>query len=412
MKAVIIAVGNEVTSGDVVNTNGAYIADFLKGYGIKTAFQIAVTDKAKDIKKAVKKSLKKADLVITTGGLGPTYDDITKKSVAEVFGLKLEKNEKILKDIQEYFSHTGREMSKSNEAQAYFPSDALIIPNGNGTAPGAVISSEGKTVMMFPGPPCEMTLMLESSVVTDYLSSLKDCEIKETVLRLFGIGESAVQDILSDCLNVQKDVIVAPYIKTGEVELKITVRAKTAQETEEKTAEIKNIIKEKVGEYIFSEENLDLEEALVKKLKEKRLTLITVESCTGGLIGKKITDVSGASEVYEGGLITYSNEMKKALCGVKEETLAEFGAVSKGTAIEMAEGARKAHNCDIAVSVTGVAGPSCSEEKPVGLVYIGVSAKEESYAKRFNFNGNREKIREQTAKNALYLALCEANKEK
>lgn len=405
MKAVIIAVGNEVTSGDVINTNAAYIADFIKKYGIKTVFHIAVTDKEKHIVKAVKKAMKKADLVMVTGGLGPTYDDITKKSISKALNLELVKDFETELKLKAYFEKIKKQMFQSNEIQCYFPEGSVIIPNNNGTAPGAIIRDGIKTLMMFPGPPSEMTLMLESDEVTDCLSSMKKEEIQETIIRFFGIGESALQEMLKEHLSSTKEVTVAPYIKTGEVELKITVRAKTKEEATQKTDEIKDLLKEKAGQYIYSEENLELEEVLVKKLAQKGLKLITVESCTGGLIGKKITDVPGASEVYIGGLITYSNELKMSLCGVRKETLESYGAVSKGTAIEMAEGALNRYGADIAVSVTGVAGPGCSEEKPAGLVYIGIATKDKSEAERFDFNGNREKIREQSAKNALYAAL-------
>ena len=411
MKAVILAIGNEVVSGDIVNTNAAYIADYIKSFGVDTIAHAAVTDKEKHIIKALKSSFKKADIIITTGGLGPTYDDITKKAAAKYFKRELVKDEESESKIREYFEKLERPMSDVNMVQCYFPKGSEIIPNSNGTAPGAIIRDAKKTVLMFPGPPSEMSLMLKSSPVTAFLSSVKDEEIMETIVRFFGIGESALQEMLSDYLSASKNVTVAPYIKTGEVELKITVKAQTAEEAQSKTDEIKEILKEKAGQYIYSEENEELEEVVIKKLKEKGLKLVTVESCTGGLIGKKITDVSGSSEVYSGGLITYSNEMKMMLCGVKEETLDNYGAVSKGTALEMAEGALRRYGADIAVSVTGVAGPGCSENKSAGLVYIGTATRNGSDAKRFSFGGNREKVREQSAKNALYAVLKLLNEE-
>lgn len=405
MKAIILAIGNEVVSGDVINTNAAYIADYIKSFGIETVAHAAVTDKEKHIIKALKSSYKKANLVITTGGLGPTYDDITKKAAAKYFDRELVKDEESEKRIREYFERIKRPMSEVNMVQCFFPKGAEIIPNFNGTAPGAIIKDGEKTLIMLPGPPSEMSLMLKSDTVTDNLIKGKTSEISETIIRFFGIGESSLQEMLSDYLSASKEVTVAPYIKTGEVELKITVKSKTAEEAKAKTEEIKGILREKAGRYIYSEENEELEEVLIKRLKEKGKKLITVESCTGGLIGKKITDVAGSSEVYAGGLITYSNEMKMKLCGVKEDTLESYGAVSKGTAIEMAEGALKEYGADIAVSVTGVAGPGCSEDKPAGLVYIGTATLNGSEAQRFNFGGNREKVREQSAKNALYSVL-------
>lgn len=405
MKAVILAIGNEVVSGDIVNSNAAYIADYIKKFGIKTVAHVAVTDKEKSIVKAIKGSFKKADIIITTGGLGPTYDDITKKAVAGYFGRELVKDEKSEVLLQEYFKRVDKPMSEINRVQCYFPKGSEIIPNTNGTAPGAIIKDGEKTLIMFPGPPSEMSLMLKSKPVTAFFNSVKKGEILETVIRFFGIGESALQEMLSEYLSASKNVTVAPYIKTGEVELKITVNAPTLSEAKQKTDEIKSILRKKAGEYIYCEEDMDLEEVLVKKLRAYEKKLITVESCTGGLIGKKITDIAGSSEVYLGGLITYSNELKMSLLGVREETLEAYGAVSKGTAIEMAEGALEKYGADIAVSVTGVAGPGGSEDKPAGLVYIGIATKDGSDAVRHNFNGNRAKIREQSAKNALYTAL-------
>lgn len=405
MKAIILAIGNEVVSGDIVNTNAAYIADYLKSFGIEVVANGAVTDKKKHILKAIKASFKKADLIITTGGLGPTYDDITKKAVSEYFDRELVMDESSAKRIKEYFEKLEKPMSKTNESQAYFPKGAEIIPNYNGTAPGAVVRDGERALIMLPGPPTEMSLMLKSAVVTELLNEKKSGEIYETKISFFGIGESTLQEILSEYLFASDEITVAPYIKTGEVQLKITVKAPSTALAKEKTAKIKEALRERVGEYIYSENGEELEEVVVKRLKEKEMKLVTVESCTGGLIAKKITDVSGASEVYDGGLVTYSNEMKMTLCGVKEETLEEYGAVSKGTAVEMAEGALKRYGADIAVSVTGVAGPGASEDKPAGLVYIGIATHKKSDAVRYSFGGNREKVREQSAKTALYTVL-------
>lgn len=410
MKAIMLAIGNEVVNGDIVNTNAAYISDYLKKFGIETICHIAVTDKKKHIIKSIEKSLKKADLIMITGGLGPTFDDITKKSVADALGLKLIKDIKSEEKIKDYFVRLGKPMSELNRVQCYFPMGAVIIPNNNGTAPGAIIKTGEKAVMMFPGPPSELKPMLESDEVIKQLNSMRKGYIKEKVLKFFGIGESSLCEILSEELVSSKDLTAATYIETGEVKVKITARAEGMDEASRMAEELAEKIKEKAGEYIYSEENENLQEAIVRKLTDKNLSLITVESCTGGLIGKKITEVSGSSAVYKGGLITYSNEMKKMLCGVKDESLDAFGAVSKAVCEEMAEGARLRYNADISVSVTGVAGPGCSEDKPAGLVYIGVSTKDKTEGVRFNFNGNREKVREQSAKNALYAVLKIINK--
>ncbi len=408
MKAGILAIGDEVVCGDIVNTNAAHISKYLSKFGIEAYEHMAIKDRKKEINRALKSLFKKNKLIIITGGLGPTYDDITKKTVAEFFGLKLILNEECLKHLKSFFEAHNKVMTKNNESQCYFPENSIIIPNNNGTAPGVIIKKEGKIVIMLPGPPNENKSMLEESVVTEVLSKNNKYVIEEKLLSFFGIGESQVADMLEDVLKSTKNLSAATYIKTGEVQIKITAKAESKSLCDEMIEETKAKITDVIGEYLYSEDNEELEEVLLKLLKEKNKKLITVESCTGGLIGKKITQIPGSSENYLGGLITYSNDMKNTLCDVKEETLKDFGAVSKATAIEMAEGALKYCKADIAISVTGIAGPGgATEDKPVGLVYIGIATKEMSDAKRFYFTGNRSKVREQASKNALYMAIKE-----
>ncbi len=411
MKAAILAVGDEVVCGDVVNTNASHISSYLNKFGIEAYEHMAIKDRKKEIKRALKILFKKNKLIVITGGLGPTYDDITKKTVADFFGLELILDENCLEALKIFFESRNKIMTKNNECQCYFPKESIIIPNKNGTAPGVIIKKEGKIVIMLPGPPSENIPMLSESVVTDILSQNSNYIIEEKILSFFGIGESQIAQILENVLQSTKNLSVATYIKTGEVQIKITAKAKEKDICDRMIAETKEKITALVGEYLYSEDNEELEEVLLKLLKEKNKKLITVESCTGGLIGKKITEIPGSSENYIGGLITYSNDMKNKLCDVKEDTLNEFGAVSKATAVEMAEGALKYCNADISISVTGIAGPTgATEEKPVGLVYIGIATKEMSDAKRFYFSGNRNKVREQASKNALYMAIRELNR--
>ena len=411
MKCAIIAVGTEVVSGDIVNTNAPYIANFLKPYGIRTVLQMAVEDREKDIVKAVKRGLKKADLVVTTGGLGPTYDDITKKAVACALERELIRDEYSVEMLNAYFRRAEKKMVESNLSQCYFPKGSRVIQNPNGTAPANITHTKKGTVMMLPGPPIEVSALLQTEDIRSYLESLKKEEMIETTLKFFGIGESHLEEILSDYMKKEKNLILAPYAKTGEVQLKITAKGETKEEAQELTDSLKEKLYELVGEYIYAEGNVSLEEVLLAELMKNNHTLVTAESCTGGMIGETITAIPGSSEVYLGGVITYTNQLKMKLCSVFRETLEEYGAVSKGTACEMAEGARKNLGSDIAVSVTGIAGPGGgTEEKPVGLVYIGVSTKEKTDAYRFHFVGNRDKVRRLSVKNALYLAL-QASKE-
>lgn len=406
MKCSILAIGTEVVSGDIVNTNAVFIANYLKKFGVKTISHMAVEDEQKDIVKAIRRGLKKADLVITTGGLGPTYDDITKKAVAAALERELVRDEYSVEMLNAYFRRTGKTMTANNLNQCFFPKGSTIIQNPNGTAPACITETKKGTVIMLPGPPNEMKPLMASEEITEYLNRHKTEEILETTIKLFGIGESLLEEKLSEYMSNQENLILAPYAKTGEVQLKITATGKTLEEVRNLTDGLKEKLYETVGEHIYAESDVSLEEVLLSRLKETNQTIVTAESCTGGLIAQKLTALSGASENFLGGVVTYSNELKMMLCGVRATTLSEYGAVSKGVACEMAEGARKKFNADIAVSVTGIAGPTGgTEEKPVGLVYIGVSTRDMTDAFRFHFAGNREKVREISAKNALYLAL-------
>jgi nicotinamide-nucleotide amidase len=407
MKCVIIAIGTEVVSGDIVNTNARFIADYLKKFGVETVAHNAVLDNERDILRAVRKSFKHAKLVVTTGGLGPTYDDITKIAIAKALKTSLELDEDSLVQIRGFFNKMGREMTKNNERQAYFPKNSIIIENKNGTAPACIAEWDKGAVIMLPGPPCEMIPLMQSDEITGFLNENKDYDICEITLKFFGIGESALEEKLKRYMQHGDGLTLAPYAKTGEVELKITSKGKGG-DAKSRAEWLKDKIYSIAGDYIYAEGHKTAPEVLIDRLREKRFKIITVESCTGGLIAEKITAVPGSSDVFAGGLITYSNELKMALAGVKKETLDEFGAVSKGAACEMAEGALTKYNADIAVSVTGIAGPGGgSEEKPVGRVYLGVATKGNTVAERYNFAGNREKIRELSYKNALHFALRE-----
>ena len=411
MKCCIIAVGNEVVSGDIVNTNAPTLAKLLKPYGIRTVMQMAVEDTLKDIKKAIKRGLKKADLVITTGGLGPTYDDITKKAVAEALGRELVRDNFSVEVLHRYFSRVGKEMPLSNLSQCDFPKGSQVIQNPNGTAPACITKTKEGIVVMLPGPPIEVKSFMETEDMLAFLDGLKEGEILETTLRFIGIGESHLAEIFAEEMKAEEHLTLAPYAKTGEVHLKITAKGETAEEARALTDNLKQTIYEKAGAFIYAEGNRPLEEVVVQTLIQNGHTLVTAESCTGGMIGQTITAVPGSSKPYLGGVVTYSNELKMALCGVSKDTLSEYGAVSKGTACEMAEGIRERHNADIAVSVTGIAGPGGgTEEKPVGLVYIGISTREKTDAVRFHFVGTRDKIRQLTVKNALHQVLMASQK--
>ena len=409
MKCSILAIGNEVVSGDIVNTNAVTIANYLKEFGIQTISHIAVPDLEEPIVKAIKRSLKEADLVITTGGMGPTYDDITKQAAAKALNRKLVRDDYSVEILNLYFQKSGRDMPSGNLSQCFFPNGSQIIQNPNGTAPASITQTPKGTLIMLPGPPIEVKALLATEEFRDFFSQHKTEEIIETTLKFFGIGESHLEKLLADYMKEEKHIRLAPYAKTGEVHLKITAKGKTKKEAQKRTDALKKNIDALAGQYLYTEGNDTIEEVLLKILKKYHLTVATAESCTGGMIGAALTAIPGSSESYLGGVITYSNELKQSLCGVKETTLETYGAVSQATACEMAAGARRRLGADIAISVTGIAGPGgSSADKPVGLVYIGISSKDRTNAIRFHFMGTREKVRQLTVKNALHLAFMQA----
>ena len=401
MKAEIIAVGTEILLGQIVNTNAQYISEKLSQHAINVYNQSVVGDNEKRLEEAIKSALDKCDMVILTGGLGPTQDDLTKETVAKHFGLKLVRDEAALKNIVERFKLTKNgDMPKSNEKQADMPEGCIILKNDDGTAPGGIVEKDGKIAIFLPGPPYEMKMMYDR-YVEPYLQKLCPKKFYSKVVNIIGMGESKVAQMLDE-LMMQKDPTVAPYAKEGEMMLRVTTEASGKGEADEKMQPTIKKIEETVGEYIYGFNNVPLEETVYNLLKEKNLALTTAESCTGGLVGATITNVPGISLYYKEGFITYSNEAKMKYLGVSKDTLDKYGAVSEQTAREMARGAVKNTGADIAVSVTGIAGPGGgTDEKRVGLVYIGIADKDDSYAEKFQFTGDRQKIRRLSAKNAI-----------
>lgn len=405
IKAEIIAVGTELLMGQIANTNAQYISEKLALCGISVLYHVVVGDNIERLRAVTQTAKERSDVIIFTGGLGPTDDDLTKETVCSVFGRKMLLHEESLEKMLKYISTWTREtMPKNNIKQAYLPEGCMIVENNNGTAPGCIIEEENHTVILLPGPPKENRPMVEETVLP-YLRKKTAVGLYSRVLRLCGIGESAAALIIDDLIKNQSNPTIAPYAKDAEVTLRITAMAKSEEEAQEIMLPTVQSIYARLGEYIYAEgDDESMEKTVVRLLAEKKKTLATAESCTGGLIGQTITSVSGASEVFGFGFVTYANEAKEKILGVKSETLEKFGAVSAETAVQMAMGARKASGADIAVSVTGIAGPGGgSDEKPVGLVYIGISTEDETKAHKFNFSGNREKIRLRTCINALNL---------
>lgn len=404
LTAEIICVGTELLMGQIVNTNAQFIAQRLADAGVALNRTVVVGDNKVRLADAAKTAKERCDVTIFTGGLGPTDDDLTKETVAEVFSKNLVLDEKSLDNIRKYMK--GSEMPENNIKQAYLPVGCVILENENGTAPGCIIKEDKKYAVLLPGPPREMKPMFEKGAMP-FLKGLSESVLSSRVLRLFGIGESAAAEALDDIIKNQTNPTIAPYAKEGEVTFRITASAESVEEAEKLLEASVNEVYKRLGQYIYAEgDDNSLAKTVVSKLAEKRLTVATAESCTGGTIGKMITDCPGASEVYKFGFVTYANEAKEKLLGVSHETLEKYGAVSEQAAREMAEGARRVSGADIAVSVTGIAGPGGgSEEKPVGLVYIGVCDKKGSEAFRFVHMGDRERVRQKSALSALDIVL-------
>ncbi|MBE7054258.1 MAG: competence/damage-inducible protein A [Ruminococcaceae bacterium] len=402
MRAEIIAVGTELLLGQIVNTNAQYLSQKLSERAINVYNQSVVGDNVQRLSDAIKSAFSRSDMIIFTGGLGPTKDDLTKETIASYFGLKLVRDEESLTNIKERFAlmRKGQPFPKSNEKQADMPEGCIILHNDDGTAPGGIIEKDGKIAIFLPGPPYEMKLMYEH-YVDPYLAKKCPQKFYSKIVNIMGMGESYVAEQLDDLLSGD-DPTVAPYAKEGEMMLRVTTMAKSEDEANKKMEGTIKRIKEVVGDSIYGYDDIPLENVVYSILKEKNLTLTTAESCTGGLIGSIITNVPGVSSYYKEGIVTYSNEAKMKYLGVKEETLKEFGAVSCETAKEMAEGALKNTGADIAVAVTGIAGPDGgTAEKKVGLVYISVADKDNTVVEKFQFTGDRQKVRRLAAKNAI-----------
>jgi len=426
MTAEILCVGTELLLGNIVNTNAAFLSRELAAMGIFTYYQSVVGDNAGRLKESLKIALSHSDIVITTGGLGPTYDDMTKETVAEHFGLKMEMHEPSLERLQMFYKQFNREMTPNNRKQAMMPENCVVFPNNYGTAPALAVVSESdkKTVIMLPGPPREMEPIFREEI-KPFLQKQSNIILVSKTIHIIGMGESAVEHKLYDLMKNSINPTVAPYAKEGEVELRVTASGKDETECLSMIDPIVEKIKSEIGEVIYGINVKSLQNALVQKLGEKKLTLATAESCTGGLVGKRITEIPGSSDIYLGGVVAYDNSVKVKLLGVKESTLEQFGAVSEQTAIEMAEGIAKNLSADIGISTTGIAGPAGgSDEKPIGLVYVGIYCRQRNKdgiteirkAERFNlarglYRDEREFIRYLASSYALNEALkiCNAD---
>ncbi len=400
MNAEILAVGTEILLGDIVNTNAQYIAQGLAELGIDVFYQTVVGDNPDRMKTAMNIAFERADIIITTGGLGPTGDDLTKEIGAEYFGRKLILDEKALDRIKKFFDKMKRPMTDNNVKQAMVPVNSTVMYNENGTAPGIIIEDNNKILIMMPGPPKEMKPMF-SKQIKPYLALKQNHTLVSRTLRIAGVGESAMESMVRDMIDRQSNPTIAPYAKDTESILRITASAKTTEEAEKIIEPIAEEIYRRFGDSVYAEGETSIQETVAKILIDKKVTIAVAESCTGGLVAAKLIEYPGISEVLLEGAVTYSNEAKKRRLGVKDETLSAYGAVSAETAAEMAKGIAMTSGADIGVSTTGVAGPGPSEGKPEGLVYVGVYIGGKSYVKELHLAGKRNVIRERAAYSAL-----------
>ena len=401
MKAEIITVGTEILLGDILNTNCRYLSRELAAMGIEMYYQITVGDNEERLLKTLEESLNRSDIVICTGGLGPTEDDITKEVCAKYFGYELELHKPSLDAMIERFKHMNRVPTKNNEKQAYFPKEAYILKNDNGTAPGCIMEKEGKMIVVLPGPPREMESMFEN-YVKPYLSKLTDDVIESEVLRIIGVGESKVENDILDIIDSQTYPTIATYAKGYECTLRITAKAKSVEEAKELIKPMSDEMKRRFGQSLYATGETSIEEVVSKMLVENNLKIAVAESCTGGMVSASLINYPGISSVFMEGCVTYSNEAKMKSLGVKKETLDVYGAVSDKCAKEMASGVAARYNTNIGIATTGIAGPDGgTDEKPVGLVYFGIYINGKVISKKYVFNGDRQGVRERATRTIL-----------
>lgn len=403
MKAEIIAVGTELLIGQIANTNAQYLSQALNEIGVDVYYHTVVGDNPKRLEQALHIAAGRSDLVIATGGLGPTQDDITKDVLAAYTDRTLAMDETSLNKIEEYFHSRGRIMSENNARQALTLSEANVLPNDNGMAVGVALTHQAVHWLVLPGPPREMKRMFDQYAKPWIRERLDDERpLFSTTLKFSGIGESQLEKELIDLIEEQSDPTIAPYAKEGEVAVRVSTKANNETEAKQNMAPVIEEIRSRVGEYLYATRDIPLEHAIVELLQQTGKTVSVAESCTGGLLGELITSIPGSSQVFPGGVISYSAQSKIEMLGVDEGTIQSTGTVSAETAEQMAEGCRKRFASDWALSVTGVAGPGESEGKPPGLVYIAVAGEDGVRSYELKLAGDRDIIRLRAAKSVLY----------
>ena len=401
--AEIIAVGTEILLGNIANTDAQDLSEALSQMGIDVYHHTVVGDNPDRLKDAVAIAKERANIIITTGGLGPTYDDLTKQTLAQTFGRKLVYNEQQAQKIKSYFNKKlhGVKMTENNLQQAWLPEGCTVFENSCGTAPGCGFEQDGIHVLMLPGPPRECRTMIKTGVIP-YLSALSREGIYSHNIYIIGSGESAVEDKLHDMMTHMTNPTLAPYAKDGYCLLRLTAKAATQQQAQQMMQPVLEKVLDILGDVVYGVDTGTIQQTVVPLLKNAGLTLAAAESYTGGLIAKRITDVPGASSVFRGGVVAYTDDVKADLLGVDRELLARKGAVCREVALAMAENVAKKMGADIGIGTTGVAGPDSDDRgNPVGLVYIALYFKGKTYCMQFNMNTHREQIRNTSTLTAL-----------
>lgn len=402
MNAELVCVGTELLLGNILNTNAKYLSEKCAELGISLYYQTVVGDNADRLKATVQTALQRSDVVIFTGGLGPTNDDLTKETVSEAMGLSLVYDVQAADMMKERFARFHGKLTENNYKQAYVPEGSYVLYNHNGTAPGVLIEKDGKIAVLLPGPPKELIPMFEE-YCEPYFKERLGSRIDSVMVKLIGIGESEAAFRLNDLLEGSSNPTVAPYAKTNQVHLRITARGKDDAETVALIAPVLEEIKQRLGAFIYTTDaEKEIEDVVYALLKEKGYTIATAESLTGGLLAGRLVNVSGASEVFSQGFITYSDRAKEEVLGVSSDTLAAYGAVSAVCAKEMALGAAKRAKADVAIATTGIAGPTGgTDEQPVGTVYVAVCCCGKITVEEFHFGKNRQNVREAACLRAL-----------
>ncbi|MBP3523030.1 MAG: competence/damage-inducible protein A [Clostridia bacterium] len=404
MIAEIVAIGTELLMGQIVNTDAQYLSRRLQSLGISVYYHMTVGDNPQRMRDTIALALSRSDVVITTGGLGPTQDDLSKEMVAELLGLPMRFDEDSWRAIENYFARMGRVCPANNRKQAMFAEGAVILPNGCGTAPGCMIEKDGKIVVQLPGPPHEMAEMFDRQVYDRLAEKTGGC-IASRYIRIYGLGESQVAQLCARWIESDGEVTVAPYCSLGECQLRVTARGESERAALDRVLPVVQAITALLGGSVYAvlpTASGSMEEIAGQELTARGLTVATAESCTGGLVAAKLVNYPGISASLGEAHVTYANEAKIKYCGVKKETLDKYGAVSEQTAREMAQGLREMSGADIAVSTTGIAGPSGgTKDKPVGLVYVGCADAHGVRVERLTLTGSRERIRNLAALRAL-----------